>query len=120
VWQKILALRVWRDRRRQRQTPQAAAIERSGPRRRRADVVLRLLGQRDAVERFDHVALDRGTELGLWAERLEQRPDWVQDTYVFVSNQFSGHAPTTAIELGVRLGVLEPPDEPGRQTSLFG
>jgi uncharacterized protein YecE (DUF72 family) len=87
----------------------------SGP-----DVVLRLLGERDAVKRFDRVTLDRGDDLTLWAERLTQRPEWVQTAYVFVSNLYSGHAPSTALEMGLRLGVLDPPEEPGRQTSLFG
>jgi uncharacterized protein YecE (DUF72 family) len=87
----------------------------SGP-----DVILRLLGKRDAVESFDRVVFDRGADLDLWAERLRQLPDWVENTYVFLGNNFSGHAPATALGLGVRLGVLERPEDPGQQASLFG
>jgi len=87
----------------------------SGP-----DVVLRLLGTRDSVESFDRVVFDRGPDLDLWAKRLVQLPDWVENAYVFLGNNFSGHAPATALELGVRLGVLEPPEDPGTQASLFG
>jgi len=87
----------------------------SGP-----DIVLRLLGARDAVKRFDQVVIDRAEDLELWTERLGLAPSWVENLYVFVGNLFSGHAPATALDLGIRLGVLETPEEPGRQSDLFG
>jgi uncharacterized protein YecE (DUF72 family) len=87
----------------------------SGP-----DVVLRLLGDRRAVTRFDRVSVDRGEDLAAWTERLLALPSSVRDAWVFVNNHFSGHSPATAAELARRLGLPPPPPAPGRQGRLFG
>lgn len=87
----------------------------SGP-----DVVLRLLGDREQVQVFDRVVVERGLDVQAWSERLLALPGWVRDAYVFVNNHFSGHSPTTAAALAARLGLPPPPPEPGKQGSLFG
>jgi len=87
----------------------------SGP-----DVVLRLLGDRSAVTTFDRVSVDRHHDLALWTERLLALPAWVQNSWVFVNNHFSGHSPATAADLAQRLGLPPPPSAPGQQGLLFG
>ena len=96
-------------------TDQHSGLLLSGP-----DVVLRLMGERDAMSVYDKVVLDRDDDLHTWAGRLEELPDWVRDTYVFVNNLYSGHAPATALDLGLRLGWLDPPEPEAQQTELFG
>ena len=93
----------------------------SGP-----DVVVRLLGDREQVTTFDRVVVEREADIAAWAERIEHLPDWVENAWVFVNNHFSGHSPTTALDLGRRLGLFgppgshPPPEPPGTQGSLFG
>ena len=99
-------------------TDQHTGLLLSGP-----DVVVRLLGDREQVQVFDRVVVDRDADVAAWAERLLALPTWVRDAYVFVNNHFSGHSPSTAAALAARLGLqppAAPPEEPGTQRSLFG
>lgn len=82
---------------------------------------VRLLGQENAVSRFDARVVDRGDEIAGWADRIatvraESRAERV---LVYVRNFFEGHAPATVLALRERLGLptFLPPGK--QQMSLF-
>jgi uncharacterized protein YecE (DUF72 family) len=87
----------------------------SGP-----DVVLRLLGRHGAAQDASTVTIDREADLAEWRQRMAALPSWVRTCWVYLANEYSGHAPATATRLGLDLGILEPPENPGRQSMLFG
>jgi uncharacterized protein YecE (DUF72 family) len=58
---------------------------------------IRLLGdQKDLPDDFTSVRLDREGDLLWWRDLMLDSAAPADDTYVYVNNHFSGHAPTTA------------------------
>ena len=65
---------------------------------RTADFVyVRLVGDRSSItEDFSHVRLSRAEELSFWTDAVRELSDQTAEIYAYLSNHFSGHAPTTA------------------------
>lgn len=55
--------------------------------------VLRWLGRRSDIERFDRIQIDRRRELETWAERVRRFLDAGIDVYGYFNNHFAGHSP---------------------------
>jgi len=77
---------------------------------------LRLLGEENAVERFDQRVIDRSTELRQWGEKLKEADGTI---FVHVRNFYEGHAPGTLRFLREALGLPTPPFPGEKQLSLF-
>ena len=58
--------------------------------------VIRWLGRRSDVERFDRIQIDRTKELTTWAERVRRFLDDGIDVYGYFNNHFAGHSPASA------------------------
>jgi uncharacterized protein YecE (DUF72 family) len=58
---------------------------------------IRLLGdQKKLVDDFTSIQLDREDDLLWWRDLMLESGEHASDTYVYVNNHYSGHAPTTA------------------------
>jgi len=72
--------------------------------------VIRWLGRRKDIERFDRIQIDRTQELEVWAERVQRFLEDGVDIYGFFNNHYAGFSPGSlyqfAAMLGVELGVL--------------
>ena len=84
---------------------------------------VRLLGEENAVKRFDERVVDRGADLDAWAERIRvacanATPD-APPLLVYARNFFEGHAPATLFDLRARLGLSNPIPPGKQQMSLF-
>jgi uncharacterized protein YecE (DUF72 family) len=55
--------------------------------------VIRWLGRRSDIERFDRIQIDRRRELETWAERVRAFLDAGVDVYGYFNNHFAGHSP---------------------------
>lgn len=68
-----------------------------------SDVYVRLLGDRQAIERitkkWDKEAIDQGPRIERWAELIAGFVHKAVRTLVFVNNHYAGHAPTTTRRL---------------------
>ena len=80
---------------------------------------LRLLGVRGSVTRFDHVQIDRGEDLAWWAAALRGLPSSVERLFAYTSNFYAGHAPATARDLAIALGVPHEVPQRTEQITLF-
>jgi len=58
--------------------------------------VIRWLGRRSDIERFDKIQIDRSAELATWAERVRKFLDDGIDVYGYFNNHFAGHSPASA------------------------
>lgn len=63
---------------------------------------IRLMGE-ESLERYDRVVLDKSASLDVWARSLAEVRQRVKDVYVYVSDDYAGHAPATIAELRRRL-----------------
>ncbi|MEI6430540.1 MAG: DUF72 domain-containing protein [bacterium] len=80
---------------------------------------VRLLGEENAVARFNERQFDRSADLKRWAERIRVRDHSEDDLYFYVRNFYEGHAPATLFALMEMLNMI-PPTPPGQQQmSLF-
>jgi len=70
--------------------------------------VIRWLGRRSDIERFDRIQIDRTPQLTAWAERLRRFLDDGLDVYGYFNNHFAGHSPASARQLGELLGITFP------------
>lgn len=68
-------------------------------------VVIRWLGRRDDIERFDRVQIDRSEVLEGWAERAQRFIDEGLDLYGYFNNHFAGHSPASVRQFAEMLGV---------------
>ncbi len=66
--------------------------------------VIRWLGRRSDIERFDRIQIDRSRELHTWAERVRRFLDIGLDVYGYFNNHFAGHSPASARQFEVLLG----------------
>jgi uncharacterized protein YecE (DUF72 family) len=55
--------------------------------------VIRWLGRRSDIERFDRLQIDRRRELVTWASRVRRFLDAGVDVYGYFNNHFAGHSP---------------------------
>jgi len=60
-----------------------------------AFTVIRWLGRRSDIERFDRIQIDRTKELTSWAERVRQFLDDGVQVYGYFNNHFAGHSPAS-------------------------
>jgi uncharacterized protein YecE (DUF72 family) len=58
--------------------------------------VIRWLGRRSDIERFDRLQIDRRRELVTWASRVRRFLDAGVDVYGYFNNHFAGHSPGRA------------------------
>jgi uncharacterized protein YecE (DUF72 family) len=58
--------------------------------------VIRWLGRRSDIERFDRIQIDRRRELETWAGRVRAFLDAGIDVYGYFNNHFAGHSPGSA------------------------
>jgi uncharacterized protein YecE (DUF72 family) len=57
--------------------------------------VIRWLGRRSDIEKFDRIQIDRTQELVAWAERVRSFLDRDVDVYGYFNNHFAGHSPAS-------------------------
>lgn len=90
-------------------------------RERTADFLyVRWLGNREDIERYDRVQIDRAAEFDDWQRELTRIRGSVTDIFGYFNNHWSGHSPAAVRELLQRLG--EPaadPKESWPQAELF-
>ena len=58
--------------------------------------VIRWLGRRSDIERFDRIQIDRTSELTTWVARVRKFLDDGVDVYGYFNNHFAGHSPASA------------------------
>ena len=82
---------------------------------------VRLLGEENAVARFNERQFDRAIELDDWAVRLAAAKASAEtgEILVFARNFYEGHAPATLFELMRRLNLPVPTPPGQQQMSLF-
>jgi len=74
--------------------------------------VIRWLGRRSDIDRFDRLQLDRTKELATWASRVRRFLDAGVDVYGYFNNHFAGHSPGSVRQFEEILAGpsrLEPP-----------
>jgi uncharacterized protein YecE (DUF72 family) len=74
--------------------------------------VIRWLGRRSDIERFDRIQIDRATVLEKWAERVHRFLDDGVDVYGYFNNHFAGHSPASARQFAEMLGYPLLPPQP--------
>ncbi len=57
--------------------------------------VIRWLGRRSQIERFDRIQIDRTREMTAWAERVRGFLEAGIDVYGYFNNHFAGHSPAS-------------------------
>jgi uncharacterized protein YecE (DUF72 family) len=70
--------------------------------------VIRWLGRRSDIERFDRIQIDRTRELDTWAERVRRFLDDGLDVYGYFNNHFAGHSPASARQFASLFGITFP------------
>ena len=66
---------------------------------------LRWLGDRQAIERYDRVQIDRGDSFDAWERDLARVLPVVREVYGYFNNHWAGHSPASANEMKRRLGL---------------
>ncbi|HLC05125.1 MAG TPA: DUF72 domain-containing protein [Anaerolineales bacterium] len=67
--------------------------------------VIRWLGRRKDIERFDRIQIDRSEVLTNWAERVRTFLDNGLDIWGYFNNHFAGHSPASVRQFAEMLGV---------------
>ena len=81
---------------------------------------LRWLGDRQDIERYDHVQIDRTGSFDAWQKDLEPALGRVREVFGYFNNHWAGHSPASANEMKRRLGLLAvEPKERWPQGELF-
>ncbi len=81
--------------------------------------VIRWLGRRKDIQRFDRIQIDRSEELGRWAAWVREFLDRGIDVFGYFNNHYAGHSPASVRQFAELLGVdLPSPDEPAGQLGL--
>jgi uncharacterized protein YecE (DUF72 family) len=71
--------------------------------------VIRWLGRRKDIERFDRIQIDRRKTLEGWSERVHRFLEQGFDVYGYFNNHFAGHSPASVRQFAGIMGVeLEP------------
>jgi uncharacterized protein YecE (DUF72 family) len=74
--------------------------------------VIRWLGRRSDIERFDRIQIDRTKELTAWAERVRRFLDDGIEVYGYFNNHFAGHSPASLRQFVEIFSQVS--DQPGR------
>ena len=67
--------------------------------------VIRWLGRRKDIARFDEIQIDRSQELGEWAQKVSRFLAEGVNVYGFFNNHFAGHSPESVRQFAALLGV---------------
>jgi uncharacterized protein YecE (DUF72 family) len=67
--------------------------------------VIRWLGRRKDIMKFDHIQIDRTQELEIWAERVRHFLEQGVDVFGFFNNHYAGHSPESVRQFAAMLGV---------------
>jgi uncharacterized protein YecE (DUF72 family) len=67
--------------------------------------VIRWLGRRKDIKRFDRIQIDRTQELEIWAERVRHFLEQGVDVFGFFNNHYAGHSPESVRQFAAMLGV---------------
>lgn len=67
--------------------------------------VIRWLGRRKDIDKFDRIQIDRSEILEMWAERVDSFRDQGVDVYGFFNNHFAGHSPASVRQFAELLGI---------------
>jgi uncharacterized protein YecE (DUF72 family) len=67
---------------------------------------LRWLGDRQAIQRYDRVQIERGESFEAWECDLERVLPQVREIYGYFNNHWAGHSPASANEMKRRLGLV--------------
>jgi len=70
--------------------------------------VIRWLGRRSDIERFDRIQIDRTKELTTWGQRVRQSLDDGVDVYGYFNNHFAGHSPASVRQFAQILDQISP------------
>ena len=82
---------------------------------------VRLLGEENAMRRFDAPVIDRADDMAHWAECIAAAREHgdAARILVYIRNFFEGHAPATVLALRGRLGLPVPTPPGKQQMALF-
>jgi uncharacterized protein YecE (DUF72 family) len=67
--------------------------------------VIRWLGRRKDIMKFDRIQIDRTQELEVWAEHVRRFLERGIDVYGFFNNHYAGHSPESVRQFAEMLGV---------------
>lgn len=67
--------------------------------------VIRWLGRRKDIARFNEIQIDRSKELDEWAQKVRRFLVDGVNVYGFFNNHFAGHSPESVREFAALLGV---------------
>jgi uncharacterized protein YecE (DUF72 family) len=73
--------------------------------------VIRWLGRRKDISRFDEIQIDRSSNLEWWAEHVQRFLQSGVDVYGFFNNHFAGHSPASVRQFAEMLNVEWPRSE---------
>lgn len=76
--------------------------------------VVRWLGRRSDIEKFDRIQIDRTELLQTWAERALRFIEQGVDLYGYFNNHFAGHSPASARQFAAILEELVASGKPPR------
>lgn len=83
--------------------------------------VVRWLGRRKDVERFDHIQIDRTIEMRDWSETVMGFIRQGIDLYGYFNNHYAGHSPASARAFAEMLGFeLQPAGDPDNRPRQMG
>ncbi len=80
---------------------------------------VRLIGDHDALDRFDRIVIDRASHLARWAKALADAPPRIRKVYGYVNNHYAGHAPAVVRNMYKALRIAHTQPRRIEQTSLF-
>jgi uncharacterized protein YecE (DUF72 family) len=82
--------------------------------------VIRWLGRRKDIVRFDEIQIDRSQELGEWAQKVNRFLADGVNVYGFFNNHFAGHSPESVRQFAALLGVdlMDKPKESTRGAQM--
>lgn len=81
---------------------------------------LRLMGNDQSIVDYSRIQVDRTRELEAWVAALGPSVEQDRDVFVYVNNQFAGHAPQSARDVQRLVGQrATEPEQIGEQMSLF-
>ena len=70
--------------------------------------VIRWLGRRKDISRFDEIQIDRTSKLEWWAERVQKFLQAGVDVFGYFNNHFAGHSPASARQFAEMLEIELP------------
>ena len=71
--------------------------------------VIRWLGRRKDISRFDEIQIDRTSKLEWWAERVQKFLQAGVDVFGYFNNHFAGHSPASVRQFAEMLEIELPP-----------